>query len=69
MRVRRGGQINPSKSKLKQAKKLAFSLDSFGGIGTFQWVTPNPNKKFLSFLDSLVTEPRAEPDSIPVHSE
>ena len=68
-RVRLGGQINPSKSKLKQAKKLAFPWISLAEFGTFQWVTANPNKKFLSFSIPLLAEPRAEPDSIPVHSE
>jgi hypothetical protein len=27
-------------------------LDSFGRIGTFQWVTANPNKKIFSRLNS-----------------
>ena len=38
-------KINANKSKEMQGKILAISLDSFGGIGTFQWVTANPNKK------------------------
>jgi hypothetical protein len=29
-------------------KKAWISLDSFGRIGAFQWVTANPNKKILS---------------------
>src|SRR4029077_18302335 len=36
-------QINPS-------KKAWISLDSFGRIGTFQWVTTNPNKKIFSLI-------------------
>jgi hypothetical protein len=39
-----------NKSKENQAnpnKKAWISLDSFGRIGTFQWVTANPNKKKL----------------------
>jgi hypothetical protein len=39
-------QTNPN-------KKACISLDSFGRIGAFQWVTANPNKKFL-FLGHLV---------------
>jgi hypothetical protein len=34
-------QENPNKTKEK-------SLDSFGRIGTFQWVATNPNKKIFS---------------------
>jgi hypothetical protein len=30
------------------APKAWISLDSFGRIGAFQWVTANPNKNFLS---------------------
>jgi hypothetical protein len=33
-------------------KKACISLDSFGRIGTFQWVTANPNKKIFSRLNS-----------------
>jgi hypothetical protein len=43
----------PNKSKRNQGnpnKKAWISLDSFGRIGAFQWVTANPNKKiFPSF--------------------
>jgi hypothetical protein len=45
--------LNANKSKEIQgnpSKKACISLDSFGGIGTFQWVTANPNKKIFSFL-------------------
>jgi hypothetical protein len=41
------------KSKEKQAnpnKKAWISLDSFGGIGAFQRVTANPNKKTPTHL-------------------
>ncbi len=47
-RVRRDRQTKASKTKLIQGnprKKAWISLDSFGRIGTFQWVTANPNKK------------------------
>jgi hypothetical protein len=40
----------PNKSKLfqgKPRKKTWISLDSFGRIGTYQWVTANPNEKNL----------------------
>jgi hypothetical protein len=43
-------QINPSKTKPSQIKpsKIAwFYLVLFVRIGTFQWVTTNPNKNFL----------------------
>jgi hypothetical protein len=46
----RAPQIRPRKSKLIQInpRKIAWiSLDFFGGIGAFQWVTANPNKKIL----------------------
>jgi hypothetical protein len=33
--------------QIKPRKKAWISLDSFGGIWTFQWVTANPNKKIL----------------------
>jgi hypothetical protein len=29
-------------------KKAWISLDSFGRIGTFQWITANPSKKIFS---------------------
>jgi hypothetical protein len=35
----------------KPREKAWISLDSFGRIGTFQWVTANPNKK--SFLQKI----------------
>ena len=41
----------PNKSKEIQRnprKKAWISLDSFGRIGTYQWVTTNPNKKIFS---------------------
>ena len=44
----RAPHIRPRKSKLIQInpRKIAWiSLDFFGGIGPFQWVTANPNKK------------------------
>ena len=52
------GRVHPfhaNKTKEIQgnpSKKACISLDSFGGIGTFQWVTANPNKKIflLRFL-------------------
>src|SRR5271168_3361494 len=40
---------NSSKqNQIKPSKKAWISLDSFGRIGTFQWVTANPNKKIFS---------------------
>jgi hypothetical protein len=51
----------PNKRKqiqIKPRKKAWISLDSFGRIGTFQWVTVNPNKKILP-ADSLPEESRA----------
>jgi hypothetical protein len=44
------GVRRPNKRKqmqIKPRKKAWISLDSFGRIGTFQWVTTNPNKKIL----------------------
>ena len=41
-------KVNANKTKEIQgnpSKKACISLDSFGGIRTFQWVTANPNKK------------------------
>jgi hypothetical protein len=41
----------PNKSKEIQRnprKKAWISLDSFGRIGPYQWVTTNPNKKIFS---------------------
>jgi hypothetical protein len=41
-------KVDANKSKEIQgnpSKKACISLDFFGGIGTFQWVTTNPNKK------------------------
>jgi hypothetical protein len=49
-------QINPSKSKqiqIKPRKKAWISLDSFGGIWTFQRVTANPNKNFPFSISSV----------------
>jgi hypothetical protein len=40
----------PNKRKqiqIKERKKAWISLDSFGRIGPFQWVTANPNKKIF----------------------
>jgi hypothetical protein len=40
----------PNKRKqiqIKPRKKAWISLDSFGRIGPFQWVTANPNKKIF----------------------
>jgi hypothetical protein len=48
MRVRRGGQINPSKSKLKQAKKLAFPWIPLAESGLFNGLQRIQNKKILS---------------------
>jgi hypothetical protein len=48
---RAGVSATPNKCKEKQgnpSKKACISLDSFGGIVTFQWVTANPNKKICS---------------------
>jgi hypothetical protein len=40
---------NSSKqNQIKPSKKAWISLDSFGRIGTYQWVTANPNKKIFS---------------------
>jgi hypothetical protein len=42
------GVRRPNKRKpmqIKPWKKAWISLDSFGRIGSFQWVTANPNKK------------------------
>ena len=44
------GEFAASKSKEIQANLLGFTLNSFGRIGTFQWVTFEKIKKFLSFL-------------------
>jgi hypothetical protein len=33
--------------RVVNAPKAWISLDSFGRIGAFQWVTANPNKNFL----------------------
>src|ERR1700733_6633437 len=44
------GVRRPNKRKqmqIKPRKKPWISLDSFGRIGTFQWVTTNPNKKIF----------------------
>jgi hypothetical protein len=41
MRESKENQTNPR-------KKAWISLDSFGRIGAFQWVTANPNKKSFS---------------------
>jgi hypothetical protein len=59
-RVRRSFQriapcayIDPKKTKKIQGKpnkKAWIFLDSFGGIGTFQMVTWNPNKKVLGHI-------------------
>jgi hypothetical protein len=45
--------ILPSQNQANPNKIAWISLDSFGRIGTFQWVTANPNKKFL-FLGQRV---------------
>jgi hypothetical protein len=46
-------QINANKSKEKPRKKAWISLDSFGRIRPFQWVTANPNKKIFSLFRAL----------------
>src|SRR6202453_2866902 len=54
-RIHAGGGVGPRKSKKKQEnarKTTCISLHSLGRIGTFQWVTANPNKKFLLRLNS-----------------
>jgi hypothetical protein len=51
----------PNKSKTIQGnpnKKAWISLDSFGRIGAFQWVTAIPNKKNLSPVFSFAHPPR-----------
>jgi hypothetical protein len=53
-------KVNAKESKEIQgnpSKKACISLDSFGGIGTFQWVTANPNKKISSCSDLYTTTP------------
>jgi hypothetical protein len=45
-------QANPNESKENQGKNPCISLDSFGRIGAFQWVTAEKNKKFLLRLHS-----------------
>ena len=48
-RPTRGTPPNKSKENQRNPRKKAWiSLDSFGQIGPFQWVTANPRKKFLS---------------------
>jgi hypothetical protein len=50
----------PNKRKqiqIKPRKKAWISLDSFGRIGTFQWVTANPNKKIFPALFLARREP------------
>jgi hypothetical protein len=46
-------KVDANKTKEIQgnpSKKACISLDSFGGIETFQWVTANPNKKIFLFV-------------------
>ena len=43
-----GRQTKPKEIQGKPRKKAWISLESLGRIGTFQWVTANPNKKFSS---------------------
>jgi hypothetical protein len=47
--------------QIKLRKKACISLDLFGGIGTFQWVTANPNKKFFSchVVSQMPQKPKA----------
>jgi hypothetical protein len=52
MRVRVGGQINPSKSKLKQAKKLAFPWISLADSGLFNGLLRIQIKIFSPFDDA-----------------
>jgi hypothetical protein len=42
-----GRQTKPKGIQGKPRKKAWISLESLGRIGTFQWVTANPNKKIL----------------------
>jgi hypothetical protein len=47
------GQTKPSKTKpgqIKPSNFAWFNLVLFVRIGTFQWATTNPNKKFSSLL-------------------
>jgi hypothetical protein len=44
----KGVSATPNQCKQNQgnpSKKACISLDSLGGIWTFQWVTANPNEK------------------------
>jgi hypothetical protein len=62
-------QINANKSKKNQgnpSKKAWISLDSFGRIGPFQWVTANPNKKIFSLFRALRERPVWARASVPV---
>jgi hypothetical protein len=59
----RAGRIRPRKSKEIQRnprKKAWISLDFFGGIGAFQWVTANPNKKILLLSHCIPDVTKAE---------
>jgi hypothetical protein len=58
-RVRVGGQINPSKSKLKQAKKLAFPWISLADSGLFNGLQRIQIKKSF-LLDSLFPSVRRD---------
>jgi hypothetical protein len=59
----RARQVHPRKSKQIQInpRKIAWiSLDFFGGIGAFQWVTANPNKKILLLSHCIPDVTKAE---------
>src|SRR5580698_4271276 len=63
MRVRRGGQINPSKSKLKQAKKLGFPWIPLAESGLFNGLQRIQIKKSFprdvqTFRNSFSARPR-----------
>jgi hypothetical protein len=50
--IQLSGEFRARKCKENQGKFLWISLDSFGRIGTFQWVMTNPNKKNRRTLNS-----------------
>ena len=56
----RAPQIHPRKSKLNPNESKENSLDFFGGIGPFQWVTANPNKKILLLSHCIPDATKAE---------
>ena len=61
---RRPVQINPNKTKpgqIKPSKIAWFNLVLFVRIGTFQWVTANPNKKSLPLSGPTVNRLKPAP--------